>query len=216
MNKNVIGIAVGIIIIGGVIYYLLASQGGKPVSPPPASSPQAATQPATSTYTGSNFTVVYPSDFNVDPTYQYTSVSPTKPISGVKFSIPMTMATGTNLAADSYVSVEWLPHAKKCTADIYIKDNVKAVDWPDKGVVYSYASTTGAAAGNFYEEDVYALPQSSPCTAVRYYIHTTDINNYPAGTVQQFDRAKLMDAFDGIRRSLTLQQGVPSATTTTQ
>src|SRR4051812_10126167 len=100
MSKYVLGLALGIIIIGGVIYYVMSK--GTPT--PAAPSPQAQTQPATSTYSGSNFTLIYPSDFNVDPTYHYDAVSASKPIFGVKFTIPTAMATGTNLASDTYLS----------------------------------------------------------------------------------------------------------------
>ncbi|HWP61382.1 MAG TPA: hypothetical protein VN495_02165, partial [Candidatus Paceibacterota bacterium] len=55
-----------------------------------------------------------------------------------------------------------------------------------------------------YEEDVYAISGSKPCTAVRYYIHSSDINNYPPGSVTPFDESALLSAFDSIRHSLTL------------
>jgi len=44
------------------------------------------------------------------------------------------------------------------------------------------------AAGNRYEEQVWALKDSSPCFAVRYFIHSTVVENYPEGTVIEFDK----------------------------
>jgi hypothetical protein len=114
------------------------------------------------------------------------------------------MATGTNLSADSGVSVESLPRARSCTGDIYIYENVKAQDVTVGGVVWSMASTSGAGAGNFYEETVYALKDSKPCLAVRYLIHSTNIGNYPPGTVTEFNRAALLADYDKIRDSLRL------------
>jgi hypothetical protein len=102
------------------------------------------------------------------------------------------------------VIVEQLPRAKNCTGDIFVYDNVKATTRTENGVTYSVASTSGAGAGNFYEETIYALAGSVPCTAVRYYIHSSNIGNYTPGTVREFDKNALLDSFDDIRTSLVL------------
>lgn len=157
----------------------------------------------------------YPIGFTLNPSWQNTSVVPTKPISGVQLTIPASMATGTNLSSDTYVSVEQLPRAKSCTGDIFLAQTVTPVDVVDNGVTYSVASTTDAAAGNRYEETVYAIKGSSPCTAVRYLVHYGVFENYPAGTIVEFNRTALLNAFDTIRHSLVLgAQGSPTASTT--
>ena len=157
-----------------------------------------------SSYATSTYSVKYPSDFILNAPYAYGAFGPKKPINGVKFIIPGTMATGTNLSADTGISVEQLPRAKNCTGDIYLQANVTAHDITQNGTEYSFASSTGVAAGNLYEEHVYALATSSPCTAVRYFIHSTAIENFPAGTVREFDRGVLLTEFDKIRQSLIL------------
>ncbi len=155
-----------------------------------------------STYATSTYSVKYPGDFTIDTRYTYDQFGPKKLIHGVKFIIPSTMATGTNLSADTGISVEQLPRAKNCTGDIYLKANVTAHTITEGGIKYSFASSTGAAAGNRYEEDVYALATSSPCTAVRYFIHSAAIENFPAGRVRAFNRGALLTKFDKIRQSL--------------
>jgi len=160
---------------------------------------------ATSTYATTTFSFVYPSSFSLNDKYAYEGV-PNKPIDGVKVTIPMEMATGTNLSSyDTGVSVEILPRAQTCTGDIYILPNVKATSLTENGVEYSLATTSGAGAGNLYEEYVYALTSSKPCTAIRYFIHSTQVANYPEGTVRAFDRNALMSSFDDIRHSLILK-----------
>jgi hypothetical protein len=65
-----------------------------------------------------------------------------------------------------------------------------------------------SAAGNTYEELVYVLadsPDPQNCMAVRYFIHTTRIENYEPGTVREYDRAALLRSFDEIRRSLIIR-----------
>ena len=201
MLRYVIGVVILVFVaVGG--YYVWEYMGQKPAqeetnfSIPPE-------QPATSTYATTTFSIVYPKNFTLNEFFKYEGV-PKKPIDGIAFSVPLTMATGTNLSYDSYISVEWLPRASKCTGDIYIPTNVKATEVTDGGVKYSIATTSGAAAGNRYEEQVYAFPSSSPCTAVRYFIHSTNFGNYATGTVREFDRSALIRAFDTIRASLHL------------
>ncbi len=213
MGKYIVSAFVIIIIIAGGFYWL--HTGGASATPP-SGQQTAPTQTATSTYTSATYSVVYPIDFTVDPSYQYTGV-PKKPIAGVKFTVPGSMATGTNLGADSYVSIETLPRAKICTGDIYLPTNVTSQTITDNGMQYSLATSTDIGAGNLYEEQVYAFPGSSPCTAVRYFIHSTQVGNTTTGTVQPFDRTGLLNAFDAIRHSVTLGSSsapvVPAPTT---
>jgi membrane-bound inhibitor of C-type lysozyme len=154
------------------------------------------------------YSIKYPAGFTVTAPYAYQELGPGKDIAGVKFTIDPNIATDTNLNPDSYISVEQLPAAQSCVAsnfiDLHGGTTVQTVS--DNGVIYSMASSTGAGAGNRYEEWVWAIPGSSPCTAVRYFIHYGVIDNYPAGMVQEFDHAALLSQFDAIRRSLVLAQ----------
>lgn len=199
-----------LVVVGG--YYLLKGNGA---SAPVEMDDQEAVVPTTAVFATSTYSVTYPTSFTVDPNFQNTSVSAAKPIAGVKFTIPETHATGTNLSADSFVSIEQLPRAKSCTGDIYLAANVLARSVSDNGVTYSVATSTEGAAGNRYEEMVFAIAGSKPCTAVRYHVHSTAIENYPAGSVREFDRAALIAAFDQIRTSLVLGGTTPPATTET-
>jgi membrane-bound inhibitor of C-type lysozyme len=149
------------------------------------------------------FSLRFPAGYVLDGAYAYTEMGPGTAIKGVKVTIPAQATTGTNLSKDTYVSVEELPNAATCSADLFV-DGGKASSFSDSGVDYSVATTSGAGAGNLYDEAVFAIPGSSPCTAVRYFIHSTQVGNYPAGTVTQFDRTGLVNQFDLIRRSLVI------------
>lgn len=70
---------------------------------------------------------------------------------------------------------------------------------------FNVASSTGAGAGNRYEEIVYAIPGTNPCQAVRYFIHYSFFENYPVGTVREFDKKTIVTQFDQIRRTLILK-----------
>ncbi|HUX51233.1 MAG TPA: MliC family protein [Spirochaetia bacterium] len=58
-----------------------------------------------------SFSIRYPADWTVNPSYQYTYLGPGKSIHGVSFTIPPTFTAGTNLASDTSLSVETLPNS---------------------------------------------------------------------------------------------------------
>ena len=142
------------------------------------------------------FAVRYPLGFSVDESHIYTAMGPGKDIPGVAFIIPQTMSAGTNLSSDSYVSVEWL-NGTSCTPTSFLDSASATSAVTDGGVGYQVATSSGAGAGNFYEETVYV----QNCTAIRYFIHSTNIANYPTGAVLEYNRAALIAAFDSIRHS---------------
>lgn len=175
----------------------------EPQPAPIVETPQA---PQNSTYASSTmkFSLTYPQAFTLQEQYAYTRVSPTKPISGVTFAVPSTFTQGTNLASDSGIAVEQLPRATACTGDIYLKANVKAQSVTEGAITYSLATSTETAGTDVFEEMVYAIPGSSPCIAVRYFLHSNAIGNMATGT-RAFDRAGVIAAFDTIRRSMSVQ-----------
>ena len=146
--------------------------------------------------------------YKVDETYAYQELGPGKDIKGVKFTIPASLAKGTNLSSDSYLSVEQIPGGKDCSASLFLADPHAPAQTIDQyGTTWSVASSTGAAAGNRYDETVYAVLGTNPCVAVRYVVHYGVIDNYPPGTVQQFDEQALQARFDQIRATLMLAPG---------
>ncbi len=201
--KIIIGGVAAIFLVAIAIFVWMTLPSASPsVEEPVVAAPQ---QMATSTYATTTYSLVYPNDFSVNREYVNDQVNPKKPIYGVKFIVPIAMATGTNLSSyDTGISVEQLPRAKNCTGDIYLAADVKPITVTENGVRYSVAISSGAATGNRYEEVVYALSDSSPCTAMRYFIHSTAIENYSAGAIREFDREELIAAFDTIRQSLRL------------
>ena len=194
-----------IIIAAGVWFVFFKHKSQPPVETPPSQA--TSTAPAVETYASSTLglSLSYPPGYTVNESYAYTQF-PKKPIHGVSFTVPATMTQGTNLSSDTYLSIEELPNAKACTADIFIPANVKAQSMTDGSVTYSVASSSDAGAGNRYEETVYAFADSKPCTAVRYFVHYGAIENYPASTTQAFNRDALMSDFDSIRRSIVLSR----------
>ncbi len=171
-----------------------------------------ATTPSQSGLTGiyvngsSTFSLRVPVDgssYTVDEAHAYQA-NPAKILKGTKFTIPATMATGTNLSSDTYISVESKPDSLTCSADLFLDGTLVPQTVIENGMTYSVASSSNAGAGNRYEEVIYALSGTSPCIALRYFIHYSVLENYEPGTVREFDRAALIKQFDNIRSTLVL------------
>lgn len=140
----------------------------------------------------------------VDEAYTYGLI-PGENIQGVKFTIPAALSNKTNLSKDSYLSVEHIDNVKKCTADIFLEGEHPITYMKERGTDYTVASSSGAGAGNRYDETVYATQSKNTCYGIRYYIHYTVFENYPPGTIIRFNQQSLLNAFDQIRKSLTIQ-----------
>jgi membrane-bound inhibitor of C-type lysozyme len=153
---------------------------------------------------GGLFTIRYPDGYTVDPMYEY-QLGPSAVIPGVKFTIPKSLSEGTNLGSDSYLSVELLPGAPSCSANLFLDGTHETSTIKENGTTYSVASASNAGAGNRYEETVYALPGTSPCMAIRYLIHYSVFQNYEPGTVKEFDMDAVLQEFDQIRRGLEVR-----------
>jgi hypothetical protein len=72
--------------------------------------------------------------------------------------------------------------------------------------VFSVATSSEAGAGDIFETTVFALVGTSPCRAVRYFIHSANIQNFDPGTVTEFDREALVAEFEAIRNKLVVGQ----------
>jgi membrane-bound inhibitor of C-type lysozyme len=149
----------------------------------------------------------YPDAYTVNEAYSYQAFAG-KVINGVSFAIPSSMATGTNLSQDSYISIEQTTQSQPCTTNLFLDQARGGVahSITEGGVTYLVASSSDAAAGNRYEETVFTLPGTNPCTSVRYFIHYGAIENYPKGLVREFDKVSLLMQFDTIRRTLLIAQ----------
>ncbi len=152
------------------------------------------------------FSIRHPADYAVDAAYRYEALGPGNEIGGVKFTISTSTSEGTNLSSDSYLSVEEIPGASTCSASLFLPDGASESTIEEDGTSYSFAEATGAAAGNRYEESVYAIPGTNPCIAVRYMIHYGVLENYEPGTVEQFDETALKKTFDAMRSTLVIGQ----------
>lgn len=66
------------------------------------------------------------------------------------------------------------------------------------GYIFTRSESTGVAAGNIYDQISYRTAWQDKCFEVIYLIHSTNIGNYPPGTVVEFDKNTLLQKFAAV------------------
>jgi hypothetical protein len=151
------------------------------------------------------FSIAYPPGWKVNTRHESVSRGPDYPIPGVAFHIPPTMAAGTNLSSDqTFVAVESQP-GRNCRAAVFLDPVENEHKLKADGRTYTAATSGDAGAGNLYSTWLFVIDGTSPCMAVRYFVHSTNIGNYDPGTIKAFDEKKLIATFDNIRATLKLK-----------
>jgi hypothetical protein len=151
-----------------------------------------------------HFAIAHPPRWTVVPNYTDDKLGHKRTIHGVAFTVASVRTQGTNLAADTSLAVLTLPGA--CDASRFLENPQDVKTVTEAGRTYSVATSSDAGAGNRREETVYALQGTSPCLAVRYFIHYSAIENYAPGTVKAFDRDALIKTLGRMRRSLAIMK----------
>lgn len=68
---------------------------------------------------------------------------------------------------------------------------------------FTRIETADAGAGNFYETVSYRIVHNDACFAIEYVIHSTNINNYPEGTVEEFDKEEVVRLLEEVVHTFT-------------
>jgi len=163
------------------------------------------------------FSIRYPSNYSIDTNYkheknresrrnrEYEKNKEKRDFVGVKFHI--SSPENTNLLTETGVSIEQIHDFDRCTTELFMEandiDKIK-----DNGITYltDFAKDFDIL-GRRYEEKIWVIYKSDPCTAIRYFTYYTSMSRFDSGDkIHEFDRALLNKTFDEIRRSLVLNQ----------
>ncbi|HVW82557.1 MAG TPA: MliC family protein [Candidatus Paceibacterota bacterium] len=74
------------------------------------------------------------------------------------------------------------------------------------GVTFDKFTSHDIGAGNLYDTTSYRLIRDGECYALEYTIHSTQIANYPKGTVTAFNAQQITKELDGIATSFQFLQ----------
>lgn len=173
----------------------------------------------TKIYNGKEFSVQYPSDYEVDSGYiEATYFSSGRKINGVAIhKILGKSDQGSNLAkAIISLEADELPANKKCNALLVnpvVSLEVINPDEPrkpkstkDGNLSYSTFSIGDAGMSQWLSEDIWAIENSNPCVIIRYITYGVAVGISNEVT-KHYDEKSLHQTFDEIRRSIKLNQG---------
>ena len=73
------------------------------------------------------------------------------------------------------------------------------------GYTFTQSETVGVGAGNIYDQVIYRTAYNNVCYEAVFYMHSSNIGNYTPGTVVEFDRAALIQKFEGILSTINLK-----------
>lgn len=151
------------------------------------------------TYTDAKagWSIAYPANLVVDAGYKF----PYPETPGVSFAVPQSYTQGTNLN-EAWLSVETVP-GTNCKPD-------KFADGPEdirtlKADGRTYITATASDSGMMQQRNSTLFVVSGTCTAVRYFVHSTE-RSVMDPPPKQFDEAKLTRLFDRMRATLTLKK----------
>jgi hypothetical protein len=219
MNRKqiVIGIIAIIIVFIGVLV-IRSSNNRSPVGVTDSTSSSSTTDiPSVAgedsrEFVDSRFTFIYPKEFSVtgSPNVKTKSWRINATTTGFQIAvvtIPRSYMPGTNFSDAKFTVGVSTDKAELsgtgCPAGVSFSEAGGATAVSIHGQAFTKIVRTEAAAGNIYETTSYFTVQNGGCYAIEYTIHSTNIGNYPAGTVTAFDKTKVTDILDNIVRSFT-------------
>jgi hypothetical protein len=216
-RKNII---IGIIALVIILIAFFAVRSSNNRNPVPATDTHTSTQTDEPSVAGedsrqfvdSRFTFIYPKDFAVSgspnvKTKEWRIDTTTTGYQIAVVTIPKSYMPGTNFS-DAKLTVGVSTDKAElsgagCPAGVKFSETGGATAVTIHGQTYTKIVRTEAAAGNLYETTSYFTVRDGDCYAIEYTIHSTNIANYPAGQVTEFDKQKITDILDNIVKSFT-------------
>jgi len=136
------------------------------------------------------FQIWYPENAKIDKQSSFYLSVPRQIAIGI--FLPESLATGTNLLdAGVFIGIDSSSSAvQNCLSPTRaeIDDGTTTLNGAEVRV-FRYI---GAGAGNIYKSKMYRLIKEGSCYEIAELLHSSNVDNYPAGTVKQFDEAKFL------------------------
>jgi hypothetical protein len=146
------------------------------------------------------FTIYYPST-TVLQTTGFEGFLPISKTPLIGFSLSHALFDGTNLSeAGVFVGATTSPTiVSVCTNPVANGIETEATSSAIiGGTSFAEFNSTGAGAGNIYQEKVFRTVKNNTCFEVVELLHSGQIANYPPGTVTAFDESKFSGILDAM------------------
>jgi hypothetical protein len=123
-----------------------------------------------------------------------------------QISVPQSYVPGTNFADAKFTVGTSADPSALATCLTYNPTGgpkTAAATSTINGTTYTVLQSSDAGAGNYYDTTSYRTLRNSQCYAIEYTIHYANFQNFPKGTVTQFNEAALKTTLDGVAQSFT-------------
>ena len=162
---------------------------------------------------GNTFEFAFPTNFEVagvEPGYSYAWTAPatTTGMQLAKIVVPKSFEPGTNFANAWFsVGTSANPDAVASCFSTLSGDAATTSEPVTIGdLTFAKLEFSGAGAGNRYDTTSYRAVRDGQCYAIEYTIHYGVFENYPKGSVEKFDEAKVARALDEVAKSFRFIQ----------
>lgn len=116
--------------------------------------------------------------------------------------LPKALSKGTNLGEAALYIGASSTAAAKASWNKAQNGETSTGTFVWNGVSYAVFTMTDAGAGNLYDMVIYRTLHKGVCFEVVELLHSSNIGNYPAGTVKEFDKAKFQSYLAAIVSTL--------------
>jgi hypothetical protein len=207
-------VLIGIVLIGAVLIFAM-SYGVPNVAGIPTSTSSTTTEiiPGTPSTQYSDaqykFTIMRPQTSMI-ATSSFDGFLPITHIPVVGFILPKSLFQGSNLV-EAGVFIGASAEADAVNACLGPSDQETPHGTTTiNGVIYQVFSSTGAGAGNTYEENSLRTVRNGTCFEIVELLHSGNIGNYPTGQVKQFDQNLYHTMLDSMVHTLAFTGEVGS------
>ncbi|MFZ5922674.1 MAG: hypothetical protein ACOYY3_16645 [Chloroflexota bacterium] len=153
-------------------------------------------------YSNSQFSLRYSDEFA--PT-EYVPVGEYKGTSAFALNFVNSDFYGpaTNLS-EAYFMVNTVADASTCT-QVSAPNETLLGQETFNGYDFTQSQAIGAAAGNLYDQLFYRAVIEGDCYEIAFFMHSGNIGNYTPGSVDEFDRAALVQKFEEVLSTFTVK-----------
>lgn len=137
------------------------------------------------------FSIEYPETAASSNT-DFTGYLPLTQTPVISFILPRSMGEGTNLSeAGIYIGATSTPDImERCsTSSIGVGETFIGTTTIN-GATFGVFTSVEAGAGNLYDSTAFRTVHNARCLEIVELIHSTNVANYPEGTVVEFDKPK--------------------------
>lgn len=116
--------------------------------------------------------------------------------------IPKTIEPNTNFAGAQFtVLASADPKAIAKCMIVSNSSELKSEQVVINNIPYTKLLYGDSGAGNFYEITGYRTIYKNRCYSINYSIHSLNINNFPKGQIEEFNKDKIKGILDGMAQS---------------